>query len=461
MPTSPDSSARGFIYSGIAWLVVGVTALALSGIQLLAPRFLTTEFASFGRMRAVASIAILFGWLTQAGLGCVYYIIPRVTGAAIRSERAGSTAGILLNGALSIGVLFTLFDGVSGQEFLEIPSWLGALIVLALVIAAVNVVATVAARSEPRLYPSVWYLTGAAIWAPMALALGTIPSFSGASASIAHLFSLNGYLTLWLGMAGIGALYYVVPRATGNALYSYRLSLIGFWWLAFAGPLAGQSRMIFGAAPDWLETVSITASIALLVPAVTVVVNVIGTLHGAWGKVGDHPSLRFAVGGAVVWAVAILQGTVQSLRSIAQVVGASEAITGQVFLLQIAFTLLSASAIIYAFPRLMGRVWAGRVQLTVSFWSSAAAAALIAAGTWGAAIASGVAYRAGVIMERAASFGAAFDLVSAVTSRFRLAYALGFVVLAIAQWIFALTVLRTTTSGEPHPIEVVAPELFA
>lgn len=456
MPSSPDSSARRFIYSSVAWLLVGVTALAFAGLKLIGPSLLQTQFLSYGRLRAVASIAIVLGWLTQAALGSIYYIIPRITGARIRSESAGSAAGMVLNGALALGLLLTIFTGVSGSEFLEVPRWLGAVIVFSLLLAAGNVIATLSGRLEERLYPSVWYLTGAALWAPLGLAVGVLPSLSGSGASIATLFSLNAYLIVFLSMAGIGALYYVIPRATGNPLYSYRLALIGFWLLAFAGPLAGQARAVFGPGQDWLETVAIASSIALLVPAVTVLVNLVGSLHGVWGKTADQPSIRFAVGGTVVWVLAIAQGAGQSLRSVAEIIGLSEAIPGQLWLLLIASTLWSTSAIVYAFPRLMGRMWAGRIQLTASFWATTSAAALIAAGTWGAAIASGVAYRMGALLQHPASLGEGFDLVSAVTSRFRLTYVAGFVVLAIAQWLFALTVFRTTAVGELHAIEVVA-----
>ncbi|MGH9198645.1 MAG: cbb3-type cytochrome c oxidase subunit I, partial [Acidimicrobiia bacterium] len=341
-------------------------------------------------------------------------------------------------------------------EFMEIPRWLGALIVLSLFISAGNLAATLSGRVEERIYPSIWYLIGAAVWAPLGLAAGVLPAFTGTAGSIATLFSLNAYLTLFLSMSGIGAIYYVIPRATGNPLYSYRLALIGFWSLALAGPLAGQARGVFGPGQDWLESIGITSSIALLVPALATLVNVVGTLHGAWGKTVDHPSIRYAVGGTIVWAVAIAQGAGQGMRSIAEIIGLSEAIPGQIWLLLIASALWSASAIIYAFPRLMGRMWAGRIQLTASFWASVAAAALVAAGTWGAAIASGVAYRTGVLLQNPASFGGGFDLVSAVVSRFRLAYVAGFVVFAVAQWIFAMTVFRTTASGELHAIEVVA-----
>lgn len=456
MPSTPDSSARGFFYSSFAWLLVGVTALAFSGLKLIGPSLLQTQFLSYGRLRAVASVALVFGWLTQAALGSIYYLIPRLTGSRIRSESAGSLAGIVLNGALAVGVLLTIFTGVSGSEFLEVPRWLGTVLVFGLLVAAGNVVATLGGRVEERLYPSVWYLTGAAVWAPLGLAVGVLPSFSGTAGSIASLFSLNAYLILFLSMAGIGAIYYVIPRATGNPLYSYRLALIGFWLLAFAGPLAGQARAVFGPGQDWLETVGVASSIALLVPALALLVNVVGSMHGVWGSIADHPSIRFAIGGTVVWVIAVAQGAGQSLRSIAEIVGQSVAIPGQIWLLLIAMGLWSASAIVYAFPRLMGRMWAGRVQLTASFWATIAAATLIAAGTWGAAIASGAAYRTAVLLQDFASSGEGFDLITALTARFRLAYVAGFVVLAVAQWIFVLTVFRTTTVGELHAIEVVA-----
>jgi cytochrome c oxidase cbb3-type subunit 1 len=441
----------------VFWLLVGATALAITGVKLLEPSFFDTRIFSYTRLRAVASLSLIYGWLLQSGLAALFYVLPRVVGARIRSEPAGQLALLAINGAVGLGVVATLFLGISGHEFLELPRLLGLLLAGGLGLVALVVFGTAMSREESGLFASVWYLIGGAIWAPLAIAAASLPAFAGVRDSIAHLFSLNALLLASLSAIGIGCLYYLIPRATGSPLYSQRLAIVGFWWLAISAPLAGQSRQIFGPGQDWLETLAIAASIGLLVPVVTLVVNLFGTLQGAWGKVPDHPSLRFAIGGTVVWVAAVLWGMVQGFRSVAQITGATEWITGQMWLLALALTLWFAATITYSFPRLMGRRWFSRAQITGHFWLTAIGAGLIAIGALGSGLASGSLSHASGVAGGPLFLGTNANLLTAAVRPYRALSLLGILVFAIGQWIFAGNLFRSTGRGDPHPIEVIAP----
>jgi cbb3-type cytochrome oxidase subunit 1 len=451
---APDSAARGFIYSSILWLLLGCGALALTAAKLVSPDFLSTEILSYSRVRAIASIALIYGWLTQGALAAIFYTIPRVTGARMRTEGSGQLAGILINGSLFIGVFATLLAGPRGRTFQELPGWLAIVLMAALGLAAATVVRTLQARVEPKIYPSVLFLTAASIWAPLSLAAGTIPRFSGAAAGIAHMFSLSSYLLLFLGSSLIGSILYLVPRSTGAPLYSRRLGLIGFVSLAIAAPLSSQ--VMFGPAPDWLETITVAASIALLIPLATVIVNLLGTLQGAWSRVPDHPSLKFFVGAVVVLAIALVHCLVQSLRSVSQVVGLTDWQAGQVWLLILAFSLGFAGSITFAFPRLIGRRWFDRSAVTGHFWTSVAGSALMAVGIWGAGLVSGLLWRAAARAGTPAITGEGFAAALHAARPFRSIFLAGTLVFGFGQLLFASNLLRSTTRGEPRPIEVVA-----
>lgn len=444
---APDSAVRSFIYSSVLWLIVGGSALSLSAAKLISPDLLSTEVLSFGRLRAAASLALIYGWLTQVSLAAILFIIPRLTGARLKTERNAQLAGMLINTALFLGVSVSLLGGVSGREFMELPIWMGAALVAALALVALTVVRTVASRIEEKLYSSAWFLIGAAIWAPLSLAAGTLPRFRGSPASIAHLFSLSSYLLLFLGGTAIGSILYLIPRTTGKPLYSQRLAMIGFGSLALAGPLSSQSRAIFGPAPDWLETVSVAASIALLITVWATVVTVLGSLRGAWDRVPDHPSIKFLIGGLAVFSAALLQGVVQSFRSTAQTIGMTDWISGQIWLLVIGMSLTGAGVITFAFPRLIGRRWFDRTQITAHFWATVGAAVLIALGAWGSGIASGI------LWQTDGGFAAALQ----AAKPYRVMFFAGTALFFIGQGVFVLNLLRSTTRGEPRPIEIVAP----
>lgn len=457
-PRAPDSAAKNFLYSSVFWLLLGSVALLVSALKLVDPEFLSTRILSYPRVRAAASLALIYGWLLQSSLAAIFYIVPRVTGARIRSERSGQTAALLINVGLALAVVTTLLDRVVGHEFLELPRWLAWILVAALVWCASTVIRTIERKSEPRIYASLFYFVGALIWAPLVIAAGALPSFAGVRDSVAHLFGINGLVTAALPAVGIGIVYYVVPRASGRPLFSHRLALNGFWWLAFLAPLTGEARRMFGPSQDWLQTLAITASIGLLIPVTTLVVNLFATLRGGWEKVPDHPSIRFAVGGVIVWTAAVLMGLALAFRSVARVLGETSLVTTQVWLLVFAFTLWSTAAITYAFPRLVGRRWFRRDRVTMHFWLTAAAAGVVATGALGDAIATGGVWQTSSVLGKPASFGNRFAIVLSATDRFRAVELLGVLLFVIGAWVFASNLFRSTTAGEPRAVEVVAPD---
>lgn len=455
--TAPDASARSYLYSSVFWLVLGATCLALGLIKPVAPDFLTTEVLSYSRLVALGSILLQYGWLTLACLAAVFYIVPRVTGAPVMLEGTGQLAGFLINLAVLVSVPITLIAGVQDHQFSELPPFLDAVLILGLVLAALVIFRTVTARVEERLYPSVYYLVGGVVWAPLALAVGNLHPFGGAPDSVAHLFSVNATWHLFFASVGIGAACYVLPRATGTALYSERLALLGFWVLALAAPMAGQSRAIFGVGQDWLETISIASSIALLVPVVTTLVNFLGTMRGGWERMWAAPSTRLFMGGLALWVVAMAQGTFQSLRSVAGTLGATDAITGQIWLLLLAFTFWSAGLITFALPRLMGKKWGLSTALTGSFWLAFLGAAAIGVGSIAAGLVTSAVWSAGVAVERSFSSGSGFDVVLDSVAPLRAVIAVGALAFAVGAWIYGVVLLRSTTTGERHPVEVVSP----
>lgn len=439
------------------WLVLGSLALAVASAKLVAPEFLSTRILSYPRLRAVASLSLIYGWLTQVAIAGILYVVPRVTGARIRSEGSTQAAGMGMNTVLALGIAVTLLSGVSGRDFLEMPAWLGIPFSLAMFGVTANVLRSLMVRAEPKLYSSLYYFVGALIWGPLALGLGTAIPAGGVRASVIHLFALNAYLYMFLGASAIGTALYLAPRVSGNPLYSHRLAVIGFWWLVITAPLAAQSRQILGPGPDWLETVSIACAIGLLFPVLTTVVNVFGTLHGGWGKAADNPSIKFLVGGVVVFAIAVLDGTVLSFRSVAAVFGATDWASGQVWLLVLGLSLLGASLITYAFPRLLGRSWYARAHVSAHFWTTVLAAAVIAFGAWASGLAQGLVLDTGGRAASPASPGDAFQLVLEAAKPWRGVFFAGALLFAVGQFVFGFNLLRSTAAGEPRPIEMVAP----
>ena len=68
--------------------------------------------------------AAVLGWLTLAGIGAVYYLLPRLTGAPMWGERIARLnlmAAVPIYAAASLSPMFGLS---SGQDLLEVPWYL-------------------------------------------------------------------------------------------------------------------------------------------------------------------------------------------------------------------------------------------------------------------------------------------------------------------------------------------------
>lgn len=437
--------------------MLGSTSLALASVKLVEPNFLNTQLLSYPRLTAVASISLMYGWLTFAGLAVIFYSIPRLMGARIGSEPSGQLSGLLINLTLALGVAITLFGGVQDQQFSELPPYLDAVLVVALLIAALNVSRSISRRVEERIYVSAHYFIGGLLWLILSLAAGNLHALRGVSDSIAHLFSINTTILLWISSIGIGGLYYVIPRACGAPLYSHRLATVGFWSMAISAPLAGSNRLVFGPQPDWLVTISIASSIVMLMPVLALLVNVMGTLRPAWDRVADHPSLRFLVAGSVFWASGVALWVLNGFRGTAKTFGTTDWETAPIWMIILGGgTLWSMGLIVFAFPRLMGRRWLYRSRVSAGQWLTIVGAALAVVGWLGAGAVSAVAWTIGA-GEAGSNVGAGYAVILENAGGFRALSVVGLVLLAVGHWIFALHMIRSTASGDPHPVEVVTP----
>ena len=51
----------------------------------------------------------------------------------------------------------------------------------------------------------------------------------------------------------LGMMYYFLPKASGRPIYSYRMSIMGFWGITFLYLWAGSHHLHYTALPDWVR----------------------------------------------------------------------------------------------------------------------------------------------------------------------------------------------------------------
>ena len=156
----------------------------------------------------------------------------------------------------------------------------------------------------------------------------------------------------------VGAAYYFIPKVLGRPVYSYSLSVVGFWSLAMFYSLNGMHHLVGGPLPTWMITTSIVASVFMFIPVVATGINLHMTVVGRFGALRYSPTLRFVVLGAVCYTAVSLQGSFTALREVNRITHfthwtvAHSHVGGYGFVTFVAF-----GAIYYVVPRLVGREW--------------------------------------------------------------------------------------------------------
>ena len=284
-----DGPAKLAFRIGLVILVLAVLDLFLQALRLSIPDLLNLSGIAFGRTQPAAIGALTFGWGILGALGAAYYVVPRLVGPLRLAGLANVSVLAVAVGTVIGVVSLVLFEAAPGQQ-LEFPLFADALIIAGLVLAAGVVVETARGR---KTYISVWFFAAAFAFGALGLLLSNLP-LSG----VAQVLALRvGQAAVWTAITGaaVGALYFVVPRLSGNALYSSKLGAISFWTLFGVMGWIGPAFVTYGPAPAWLDTIGALFALVLLVPIASVIGNIGLTLQGRWSGVTASSALTLSV----------------------------------------------------------------------------------------------------------------------------------------------------------------------
>ncbi|HLF29006.1 MAG TPA: cbb3-type cytochrome c oxidase subunit I [Anaerolineae bacterium] len=392
----PGSASRRFFYSSIFWLIVpGVMGLILATLLYVPSIYDSLPLAlkpylSFGRLRPAHVNLMIFGWLSQAYVGGILYILPRLTRAALYSERLAHVNWWVWNVMVG-GALLTLPIGLTqGREYTEMIWPLDLLFVLNMLLLAINIWGTVRQRVEPKIYVSLWnfmaatiivipiYIVGNKIWDPAG-------AYTGMTDNIVNYFYVHNLFNSWFTTAGIGLALYLLPKLADTPLYSHRLALWGLWsvW-------TGQHHQLYSPAPDWLEYLTVVFSILAAVPTTAFMVNFFMTMRTRWSRARDDVALRFFATGAIFWALTCVQGVAQSFRTFSMQVHLTNWVVGHSHLAFVASYSFWAFALIYlALPQLARRPIYNRKLMEWHYWLTTVGLVIFMVSLWIAGLIQG------------------------------------------------------------------------
>jgi cytochrome c oxidase cbb3-type subunit I len=381
----PYSASRNFLVTAIFWLVVGTSVGLLASLQFTSPDALVgVAQLSFGRLRAVHTNVILIGWLSMGYVACFFYIVPVLVGRkGLWNEMLGNVTCVAWNALILFGMLSLLNGDTEGREYAELSGTLVIagraievfdwVIVAALILLAVNIWGTVMTGSEKKWYVSIWYFLGALFWFPIVYIIGNrgFIQLDGLNDAIAGWFYGHNILGMWFTVGGIGIMYYLIPKFTGNPLYSHTLSMIGFWTIGMFYAPTGTHHILQSPVPEWLKSVAVISSVFLLVPVLTVLTNFFMTLKGKWSTAADHIPLRFAIAGGIAYLLTCIQGPFQATRSVNWYIHFSNWVVAHAHMALLAtFSFFVFAASYYIIPKITGRKMYSKRLAVWHFWLS-------------------------------------------------------------------------------------------
>jgi cbb3-type cytochrome c oxidase subunit I len=359
----PYGTVKAFFLSSAAWFVFATLAGLTDAAEMMGPELLKDiPWIVFGRLRPIHVNLIIFGFVGSGLIGASHYIVSTLVRTPLYSERIGKLSLWLWNLALIAGVVTLSLGYTQAREYAEFiwPIDVGVLIVFALIF--YNLLQTVRRRNENLLYISIWYIFGALIFSFFSYAFGNAiwhpqsGAITGMPDAILAWFNGHNIVGLFLTPLAIGLAYYVIPIVSRSPLFSHSLSLIGFWSILLIYTHIGTHHLLQAPVPTWLKVVAITGSVGMLIPVMTVLINLWFTMRGRLGAIHSNIGGKFIFAGTVWYLLVCLQGPLQSLPYVQRLTHLNNWVIAHAHIGVLGFSgIIALGGIYFILPKVTGR----------------------------------------------------------------------------------------------------------
>jgi len=308
-------------------------------------------------------------------LGVAHYLVPTLLRTSLYSERLGKLTLWLWNLAITVGVVTLSMGHTQNREYAEFiwPVDIGVLMVLTLIF--YNLYQTLRRRTETLLYVSVWYVFGALIFTFFTYFFGNAiwnpdtGSISGMPDAILAWFYGHNILGFFFTPLAVAAAYYIIPIVCRAPLYSHTLSLIGFWSILLLYSHIGTHHLIQAPAPTWLKVIAITGSVGMIVPVMTVLVNLWLTMKNRLGYLYLNIGGKFVLAGTVWYLLTCLQGPLQSLPYVQRLTHFTNWVIAHAHMGVFGFAgSITFGAMFFILPRIMGKPLYSKQLAEIQYW---------------------------------------------------------------------------------------------
>lgn len=362
--------------SSAAWFVFATLAGLTSATEMMAPELLENiPWIVFGRLRPIHVNLIIFGFVGSALLGASHYVVSALVQTPLYSERIGKLSLWLWNLALIAGAVTLSLGYTQAREYAEFiwPVDIGILLVFALIF--YNLLQTVKRRKENLLYISIWYVLGALIFSFFSYAFGNAiwhpqtGAITGMPDAILAWFNGHNIVGLFLTPLAVGLAYYAIPIVSRSPLFSHSLSLIGFWSILLIYTHIGTHHLLQAPVPTWLKVVAITGSVGMLIPVLTVLINLWLTMKGRLGAIHSNIGGKFIFAGTVWYLFVCLQGPLQSLPYVQRLTHLNNWVIAHAHIGVLGFSgFIALGGIYFILPKVTGRPIYSMRLANLQYW---------------------------------------------------------------------------------------------
>lgn len=463
------SVAKLFTYTTILFGFLGMTIGTLIAAQLAFPElnYLIGEYGTFSRLRPLHTNIVIFGFTVSGIFATWYYVGQRVLKVSMSESKFLMAIGkihfwLYLVGAL-VAVLSLALGYTQSHEYAQLEWPFDIAIVVVWVLWGVSIMGLVGIRREKTLYISIWYYIACFLGVAMLYLFNnmSIPTYLATEGlgNVLHSVSMysgtnDALVQWWYGHNAvafaftvpiIAMSYYFLPKESGQAIYSYKLSLLSFWGLMFVYLWAGSHHLLWSTVPDWMQTMGSAFSVVLILPSWGSAINMLLTMKGEWNQLTENPLIKFMVLASTFYMLSTIEGPIQAIRSVNAIAHFTDWIPGHVHdgvLGWVAFMIMSG--LMHMAPRMFKKELYSKKIIEWQFWLQTTAVVLYFTSMWIAGITQGMMWRAvdeyGNLMYSFIDTVAVLHPYYTIRTLAGIFYLTGFV-------LFAYNMIKTMSSG--------------
>jgi len=413
------SIVKLYMWTTVIFGIVGMLIGVIIASELAWPGMNTWlgEYGTFSRLRPIHTNVVVYGFMISGIFVGFYYSAPRVLKVSM-----GESKGLIALGYLQFFLYLIAASGLviseglgitTSKEYAQMEWPLDILIVVIWVLWGIIMFGLIGMRREKALYISMWYYVATFLGVAMLYLFNNmeVPTmfFSGGLGAWWHSVSMyagtnDAMVQWWWGHNAvafvftvpiIALIYYYLPKESGQAVYSYKLSLLSFWGLMFVYLWAGGHHLLWSTVPDWVQTMGSIFSVILILPSWGSAINMLLTMKGEWNQLTDNPLIKFMILASTFYMLSTLEGPIQAVKSVNAIAHFTDWIPGHVHdgvLGWVAFMVFAT--LMHSAPRVFKREIYSKSLLEAQFWIQTVAVVLYFTSMWIAGITQGMMWRA-------------------------------------------------------------------